>query len=873
MSAGDYGAFLAAKMPSAPKAGLACAWDDIATHRITGEPVKDHQRAVIKWGVEGGRRAWFLNFGLGKSSVQVEAGRIILEKVAIEAGDRNNNAGEIIGLIVGPLGARSDIIADAAKLGVRLVFVRSMADIAAETAKPDGARLFLTNFDTVRDGKLDVSAFTYASIDEAAALRDYGSETFQTFMPLFVDVPYRFVATAMPAPNRYKELIHYAAFLGIMDSGQALTRFFQRNSEKAGDLTLYPHKEDEFWLWVHSWAVFLQKPSDLGFSDDGYELPELIVREHCVTTDLSEAGAESNGQGRLMRDAALGVVEASREARTTIDVRVAKVKEIVEAAPKDHFIIWHDLEDERRAIEKALPDVNSVFGSQKLERNEEVADSFARGEIARLAAKPSMLGAGRNFQHHCHRATIFPTYKFHDFLQALHRIYRFMQQRAVEIDLIYAETQTEQLRALMVKWDNHKAMVERMSDIIRRYGLNHDAAAENISRSIGCDRQEQSGASWRLANNDCVEEAKRLDEGSLDLIVTSIPFSNHYEYTPSYNDFGHTDNDDHFFEQMDFLTPALFRALSPGRLACIHVKDRILFGAVTGQGVPTVNPFHAKCIFHYLKHGFQFMGMRHVDTDVVRENNQTYRLSYSEMLKDATKMGCGSPEYILLFRRPQTDRSRGYADNPVTKDPMEYSLARWQIDAHAHWRSRGDRLLTLGELADMADEIDRFAGMPVGSLVKAFREQSRHMVYDYEAHVAIGEKIEAREKNDQRGHLPRTFMALAPGSTDPAIWDDIVRMRTLNAEQVQKGREKHVCPLQFDIVDRLIDFFSMPGELVYDPFCGLGTVPLRAIKKGRRGMGSELNPDYWRHSVLYLQQAERELAVPTLFDLFTKAAE
>src|SRR5690606_3433150 len=116
-------------------------------------------------------------------------------------------------------------------------------------------------------------------------------------------------------------------------------------------------------------------------------------------------------------------------------------------------------------------------------------------------------------------------------------------------------------------------------------------------------------------------------------------------------------NDAHFFEQMDYLTPELYRALRPGRLACIHVKDRILFGAVTGEGVPTVNPFHAKTLFHYQRHGFQFMGMITVITDVVRENNQTYRLSYSEMLKDGTKMGAGSPEYILLMRKPQSDRS------------------------------------------------------------------------------------------------------------------------------------------------------------------------------------------------------------------------
>jgi hypothetical protein len=176
-----------------------------------------------------------------------------------------------------------------------------------------------------------------------------------------------------------------------------------------------------------------------------------------------------------------------------------------------------------------------------------------------------------------------------------------------------------------------------MSAIIRTYGLQHDLALASLKRAIGVERDEAAGEGWLLAKNDCIAEAALLEENSLAQIVTSIPFSNHYEYTPNYSDLGHTDNDAHFFAQLDFLTPNLMRALQPGRLACIHVKDRILFGSVTGEGVPTVNPFHAKCIEHYMRHGFQFMGMITVVTDVVRENNQTYRLSYSEMLKDGPR--------------------------------------------------------------------------------------------------------------------------------------------------------------------------------------------------------------------------------------------
>lgn len=184
-----------------------------------------------------------------------------------------------------------------------------------------------------------------------------------------------------------------------------------------------------------------------------------------------------------------------------------------------------------------------------------------------------------------------------------------------------------------------------------------------------------------------------MEENSVDLIHTSIPFSNHYEYTPSYNDFGHNADTVKFFEQMDYLTPQLLRILRPGRVAAIHVKDRVLFGNATGTGMPTMEPFHAMCIRHYMQHGFQYFGMITVVTDVVRENNQTYRLGWTEQCKDGTKMGVGCPEYILLFRKLPTDTSKAYADMPVTKSKEAYTRAQWQIDAHGYWRSSGNRLV------------------------------------------------------------------------------------------------------------------------------------------------------------------------------------
>lgn len=635
------------------------------------------------------------------------------------------------------------------------------------------------------------------------------------------------------------------------------TRWFKRDSTKANNLTLYPHKEAEFWLWVASWALFLQRPSDLGYSDAGYDLPEMKIIYHEVKVDHESARADRDGQGNLFRDAALGIVSASREKRDTVPARVAMVREILDADPDSHYLIWHDLEAERHAIQKAVPDAVSVYGEQDLDERERAVIDFSNGAIKYLSAKPVLAGSGCNFQRHCHKAIYAGIgFKFNDFIQSLHRIQRFLQSEPVEIHIVHAESEREVLHGLQTKWNQHNELVGKMSEIIREHGLSESAMAGVLQRSIGVERIEASGKDWVVANNDCVAETKLMDTDSVDLIVTSIPFANHYEYSPSYNDFGHTDNNDHFWSQMDFLAPELLRVLKPGRMACIHVKDRIQFGSVTGAGAPTVSPFHAEAIFHYRRHGFDYMGMITVVTDVVRENNQTYRLGYTEMCKDGTKMGVGSPEYIVILRKPQSDRSRGYADEPVRKEKSDYSLARWQVDAHAEWRSSGNRMLTADELA----------GLGPDKLAKLFTQYSLANIYDYQTHVRIGEALQSRSA------LPSTFMALEPGSHRDDVWHDVNRMLTLNGEQTRKGLEHHICPLQFDIVDRCIERWSMPGELVFDPFGGLFTVPVRALRLGRKGRASELSTSYFLDGVKYCEAAEREMSMPGLFDAIEDVA-
>ena len=855
LSTEAYHAFLEAKVCQVADHGI-----DVPAEAFNPW-LKAHQRDIARWVVRKGRAAIFASFGLGKSVMQLDPLRVLLAAEGPEAR----------GLIALPLGTRQEIMRDARNLGIPVRFVRTSAEV-------EGPGIYLTNYESVREGKLDPSLFTAVSLDEAAVLRAFGgSKTFRELMSQFEGTKYRIVATATPSPNEYIELLAYAAFLGVMEVGEAKTRFFKRDSTNADRLTLHPHKEREFWEWVSSWAVFISEPADLGYPNEGYELPPVEVHWHEVPSNHAEAGEERGGQIRMFRNAAIGVSDAAAEKRASLGARIEKMLELRALDPEAHRILWHDLEDERRAIERAAPVATAIYGSQDLDEREAAVLAFSDGQLQELAAKPSIAGAGCNFQRHCAWAIFLGIgHKFHDFIQAYHRIVRFGQGQPVRIDLIYTEAEREIRRTLEAKWARHVEMVQRMREIVRQYGLASNIQRESLHRSMGVARQEARGETWRLINNDSVLETAEMAENSVDLIVTSIPFATQYEYTPTFNDFGHTDDNAHFWAQMDFLSVQLLRVLRPGRVMAVHVKDRIVPGGMTGLGFQTLSPFHAEAIFHYQRHGFAFLGMKTITTDVVRENNQTYRLGWSEQCKDGSRMGCGVPEYLLLLRKPPSDPSTGYADLPVVKEkplctdsqgevrPFDkkenwrhpvpgtgYSRAAWQLDAHGYARSSGDRLLSSDELRTM----------PHDQLYKWFEASlTGDRVYDFRRHLELCERLDEMER------LPATFMLFPPHSVHPDVWTDVTRMQTLNGAQAAAGREMHLCPLQFDIVDRAINQFSMPGETVFDPFAGIGTVPLRAVKAGRRGLGVELSPRYWRDAVAYLEAEDRTAAIPVLFD-------
>lgn len=844
----EYDEFLKNKIVAAETFGV-----DIAKDRLNAK-LLPHQKDIVHWSLAGGRRAIFASFSLGKTVMQLEIARLVIEITGKPF------------LICMPLGVVGEFRDDNEFLGTGYE-IKYITD--TDSVDSTELAIYVTNYERVRKGDISPEMFGGVSFDEASILRNLKTETTNYVLQHFRTVNYRFVATATPTPNDYIEILNYADYLGVIDRGHALTRFFQRDSTKAGRLTLYPNKKEEFWKWVSTWAAFINKPSDLGYDDTGYQLPKLNFHEIEVDNTPVDAFTDKDGKMVLLKQNAKSLPETNREKSSTIQLRVDKAFEIVkEHGPDDNWILWHHLEPERLAIEKKFKafDIHSVYGSQPNHEKEKRLIDFKNGCYKILATKPKIAGSGCNFQKACHKMIFVGIdYKFNDFIQAIHRLLRFMQKHEVDVFVILTNNERHVLKELMRKWKQYIEQQTEMINLVREYGLNSDKITADMKRQIFSNPRSSKVGNAIVFNDDTVKVHDNMEDNSSGMILTSIPFGDHYEYSDNYNDFGHNDGNEEFFKQMDYLTPNLYRTLKPGRIAAIHIKDRIRYSYQNGTSFTSIDDFSADVSHHFRKHGFHLVGKITITTDVVRENNQTYRLTWGEQRKDATKMGVGLPEYVYLFRKPPSNSDNAYADDPVLKEIDEYLLSLWQLDAHAYWKSSGDRFLSF-------EELRHFDLKQITEKWKAF-DQSH--IYNFDEHLRVTEDLSQIKQTMitedgstiETSKLSKKFMTLPPHSTNELVWTDINRMNTLNANQVNRKKEKHICPLQLDIIKRLIYRFTNEGDTIDDPFGGLFSTAYTSLKMNRKATSAELNPNYYDDGLFYLKSLEYELSVPSLFDL------
>ncbi len=447
----DYATFLHRKAQDDAYYGFDPVW--------VPEFLFDFQAAMVEWSTRKGHAALFEDCGLGKTPQQL-----------VWAENVYRHSGRPV-LVVAPLAVTFQTLGEAEKFGI---------DAAVSRNGKITAGITITNYDRLHlFDPIDVAGMV---ADESSAIKSFDSERKALVTRFMRRLPYRLLCTATAAPNDYMELGTSSEALGYLGYQDMLTRWFTQKPilYKHGQLLgasqreawrFKGHAEEPFWRWVSSWARAMRKPSDLGYSDDGFDRPPVTYRNHIVD-------ASRPAEGRLFDVPAARLHEEREEARRTLAERCEQAAALL--ADADVAVAWCQLNDEGDLLTKLIDGAVQVKGSDSSDSKEEALLAFSRGEIRVLVTKPAIGAWGMNWQH-CHRTTYFPSHSYEQFYQSVRRFDRFGQQNQVVVDVITTEGGRKALANLQRK----SVQADRMYDAL----VTHMSEAQAVTRSESYDRK------------------------------------------------------------------------------------------------------------------------------------------------------------------------------------------------------------------------------------------------------------------------------------------------------------------------------------------------------------------------------------------------
>jgi hypothetical protein len=425
----SYEDFVATKRVLAPTTGIEVEVD-------LNPLLFPFQADITRWALRRGRAAIWADCGLGKSWMALEWARVVAAFTGRPV------------LIMTPLAVAAQFVREGTKLGIVVRHAREQADVAPGVN--------VTNYERLH--KFDLSTFGGVVADESSILKDYTSSTRNAVIDGFARTPFRLACTATPAPNDHMELGNHAEFLGVMSRVEMLSMFFVHDGGATQDWRLKGHAVKDFWRWVCSWAVAVRSPSDLGYADDGFRLPDLEIAEHVVSVGQEFA----RNQGSLFAVEARGLSEQREARKTSLADRVALAAGIVNAEPSEPWLVWCDLNDESSALTAAIPGAVEIRGSDDPETKESRMGDFTDGRARVLVTKPSIAGWGLNWQHCARVVFVGLSHSFEAWYQAIRRVYRFGQRRRVLCHVITSDAEGAVVANLKRKQADADRMVTGM---------------------------------------------------------------------------------------------------------------------------------------------------------------------------------------------------------------------------------------------------------------------------------------------------------------------------------------------------------------------------------------------------------------------------
>lgn len=693
---------------------------------------------LILWALRVGRAAIFAECGLGKTPMQLVWAWCVAKFTG----------GNV--LILCPLAVAAQTVREGEKFGIKVNPCKTAADI-----KPG---INITNYEKLEH--FDACEFIGVVLDESSIIKSFTSKTKTQLCERFKDTLYKLCCTATPAPNEHDELGNHSEFLGWMSNAQMRATWFINDTMNTGDWRLKKHARTDFWRWVASWAACVSKPSEIGFSDEGYGLPKLTVQQHTVEVDYSEERAD----GELFRIATLSATTMHKEKRLTLTERCAKLAEIVSAEPNEKWLIWCDLNDEQDELEKLFGDkCVSIRGGAKDSDILKWEHDWRCGDVQIMLSKGEIFGFGMNWQHCARVGYVSINYSFEKFYQTLRRSWRFGQTREVFCHITAAESEGPIIQTIKRKIEQHEEMKKEM-----KIAAKEIVKGKKKEKVCSDKLIVATGESWRMTNGDCVRGMAAMPAESIHFSVWSPPFVDLFTYSEDLQDHGNCKTMEEFMEAFDFVVSEVFRTTMPGRLCAVHCLD--LMSAKWKEGFIGLKNFSGAIVDAFMDKGWLFHSRVTIWKDPVTEMQRTKALGllHKQLLKDSSMSRVGNAEYLCVFRKP------GENPIPISHERDEYPVELWQRDASPVW-------------------------------------------------------MDVRQTEVLNGHGGR-----------------------------EVNDERHICPLQLDVIERAIRLWSNKGETVLSPYGGIGSEGYQAILMGRKYIGFELKPSYWKEAQKYLAKAEME---------------
>lgn len=603
----DYAQFLTSKRLIVNPAGIDAGPADV------NPLLFPFQRDLTAWAARKGRAAIFADTGLGKTFMQVEWARLV-------GADS---------LIIAPLSVARQTVCEATKLGIEVRYVRSQSEVLPGIS--------ITNYEMV--DAFDPCAFGAVVLDESSILKSLDGKTRKRLTAMFAETPFRLCCTATPAPNDIAEIANHAAFLGIMKREEMLAAFFIHDDK---GWRLKRHAANPFYRWLASWGMSVHMPSDLGYSDDGYVLPQLKVQTHII-----EAGYRPDGM--LFSSGLHGIGHRASVRKATAMARVEQAAALINANA-DQWIAWCGINDEADALTKLIPGAVNVQGSDKLESKIANLEAFQDGTVRVLVTKSKIAGFGMNFQN-AHKMTFVGLNdSWEQYYQCVRRCWRFGQEHPVDVHIVLSDAEQDIYNNVMRKEQEAKRMAESLVEHVREFERAEIAA--HTDNQFEYSTAEASGENWQLLLGDSVERMKELPSDSIDLSIYSPPFASLYTYSPSERDLGNAASREQFFVHYSYIIREVLRVTKPGRNSCVHVAN--LATTLQTHGVIGLYDFRGDVIRAHVEAGWTYHGEVCIDKDPQAQAIRTHSkgLLFVQFHKDSAASRPALADYILIFQKP-----------------------------------------------------------------------------------------------------------------------------------------------------------------------------------------------------------------------------